>query len=161
MKRKILVSCIVLLLVFTVSPLEAFAMQLFVKTESGKHITLEVEPTDRIEDVKAKIQDKEKIEPSKIALIFADKILEDEKTLQDYSIQKDSTLKIIYKQMVTTVVDGKHITYEVYNNEPFTRPQDPVKLGYVFEGWYTDSGLSNKYDFSTPITDDSVILYAA
>lgn len=70
------------------------AMQIFVKPVVGNHITLEVEPTDRIEDIKAKIQDKEGIPAEKQILTFAGRNLEDGNTLQDYSIQKDSTLSL-------------------------------------------------------------------
>lgn len=71
------------------------AMQIFVKTPTGKNIALDVEPTDLVESIKAKIEEKESFPPNEQCLIFEGKQLEEGRTLSDYNIQNDETIHLV------------------------------------------------------------------
>ena len=103
----------VLLLAALATGQTAWAIQIFVKTMTGKTITLEVEQTDSFEAIKAKIQEKEGIPPDQQALFWNGKFLTEGKTLSDYNIGKESTLYLAPRTIGSIATNAALGAYEI------------------------------------------------
>lgn len=120
MNKRALCLSLALCIAVCLIPAAASAMQVFVKTQTGKLITIdEVEPTDLVETIRVKIQEKEGIPVERQILLFAGKELDDGNTLQDYSIQKDSTLLVKDKDADYSRVDAAIAKADALNRDDY------------------------------------------
>ena len=155
MKKMIFsISLIVSLFVFIPS---FNAMQVFVEKTIGDALTLEVESSDTIEAVKAKIYSLDNtLLPENQILFFDGTELEDGRTLADYNVKKENTLQVLLKEVKYKVIfdanegefkDGNYLVIDEWINGMESTLEFPTREGYDFIGFYTSKNEGTKLEF--------------
>ena len=144
-------------------------MQIFVRLLTGKCVTLEVEPTDKVEDLKAKYQEKEGVPPDQQRFVFRGKQIEDGKTLQDYSIEEGSSIHYVLRKPVLYLYPKEKTCVKVKlmnNNFLCTYPEYNEETGWNViaqpdgtlinedDGFEYQSLFWESYDYQSRFTTD-------
>lgn len=142
-------------LVFVVLPARAQSFQLFVKTVANTVITLDVSATDTVGAVKAKIQAKEGVQPDQQRLFFASVQLTDSRTLDSYSIGKDSTLQLLLPgllndtgQVQCSSTAGQTACDAVNTGNAAPQPRQDGRFGRDVSGVVKTGGGDAGFDFT-------------
>ena len=166
LRRKLI--AIILLLIFSMN---LYPMQIFIRTLTGKNITIDVEPTDTVQNLKSKIQDSEGIAPVCQQLVFAGNILQDNRTLADYNIQKEATIHLsantpnfLYPLKDTTILTNMEFTYVIPDSAFANIPDTLIvktKDSLDIPNWLTFHPATKTFT-GTPIKTDtiSLVVYA-
>lgn len=168
MKLNNIFKYLILLIISIIFIPNVYAWELFVELPEERQITLDVESSDTITAIKSKIQDKEGYLPAKQIIFFDNNKLEDNKTIADYNIQRNDTIKVdIIKYTVTFdgnegIFTEEKTSISIDNFETTSTLPTVTRYGYEFLGFYTEKTNGIKYEdyIKENNIDKDIIFYA-